>query len=168
MKPSSFSCELSANSTASQRKVASVSPCLAMSSRLSTPDASSAPSPMKATAVPLRPSEAPNTQPATISTKITAVTRSSRDMDPMLARSLRAAAGASGVAPTPGEKIFETSSGSITIAVSVGTEEASSQVPKPISMPASFAICTPIGLHEVAVSHRAEDTARLAIAQNIR
>ncbi len=76
--------------------------------------------------------------------------------------------GASGVAPTPGGKIFETSSGNITIAISVGTEEAASQLPNPISSPALCTICTPIGLHEVAVIHSAEETARLAIVQNMR
>jgi hypothetical protein len=56
----------------------------------------------------------------------------------------------------PGEKIFETSRGNIAIAKSDGTEEARNQLPKPISTPAFCAICTPIGLHEVAVRHRAE------------
>jgi hypothetical protein len=123
---------------------------------------------MNATAVLLSCSALPNTQPATITTNVTAVIRSSRDIAPMPARSLRAAAGASGVAPTPGEKISKTSRGNITIALSVGTEEARSQLPKPISSPAFCAIWTPIGLQEVAVSQRAEETARLAIAQNMR
>ena len=123
---------------------------------------------MNATAVMLSFSALPNTQPVTITTKVTAVIHSSRDIGPMPASSLRAAAGASGVAPTPGEKIFATSRGNIPIATSVGTEEARSQLPKPISNPAFCAICTPIGLAEVAVSQRAEETARLAIAQNMR
>ena len=88
----------------------------------------------------------PNTQPATITTKVTAVIHSSRDIAPMPASSLRAAAGASGVAPTPGGKIFATSRGNIAIAMSDGTEEARNQFPKPISSPAFCAICTPIGL----------------------
>ena len=83
---------------------------------------------MNATLVALRFSALPNTQPATITTKVTAVIHSSRDIAPMPARSLRAAAGASGVAPTPGEKIFATSNGNIRIAVSVGTDEARNQL----------------------------------------
>ena len=86
----------------------------------------------------------------------------------MLASSARAAAGASGVAPTRGGKSFETSRGNIAIAMSAGTEEARNQLPNPISSPDFCAICTPIGLAEVAVIQRAEETARLAIAQNMR
>ena len=93
---------------------------------------------------------------------------SSRDIVPMPASSLRAAAGASGVAPTRGGKSFATSSGNIPIATSAGTQEARSQDPNPISSPNFCAICTPIGLAEVAVIQRAEETARLAIAQNMR
>src|SRR6266480_3208912 len=63
MKPSSFNCALRANKTASQRKVTRVSPCLAMSLSVSTPVTNSAPNPRKATAVPLRPSALPKTQP---------------------------------------------------------------------------------------------------------
>ena len=168
MKPSSFNWPLRANRTASQRKVASVSPCLEMSSSVSTPATSSTPNPRNATLVPLRFSALPNTQPATITANVPAVIHSSRDIGPMRARSLRAAAGASGVAPTRGGKSFATSRGNIAIAMSDGTEEARSQLPKPISSPAFCAICAPIGLHEVAVIQRAEETARLAIPQNMR
>ena len=54
------------------------------------------------------------------------------------------------------------------IATSDGTEEARSQLPKLISSPAFCAICTPIGLAEVAVIQRADEIARLAIPQNMR
>ena len=54
------------------------------------------------------------------------------------------------------------------MAVSAGTQEARSQLPKPTSMPDWRITCTPIGLAEVAVIHRAEETARLAMPQNIR
>ncbi len=61
-----------------------------------------------------------------------------------------------------------TRNGNMAIATSVGTEEAHSQLPNPISSPAFCTICTLIGLHDVAVIQRAEETARLAIAQNMR
>ena len=93
---------------------------------------SSKPNPMNATLVVLRCSLLPKIQPATISTKATAVIHSLRDIAPMPASSLRAAAGASGVAPTRGGKVFATSRGSIPIAMSDGTEEASSHFPKSI------------------------------------
>ena len=86
----------------------------------------------------------------------------------MPASSLRAAAGASGVLPTRGGKSFATSRGSSPIAISEGTEEASKHFPNSISSPAFCTICTPIGLAEVAVIQRAEETARLAISQNMR
>ena len=86
----------------------------------------------------------------------------------MPASSLRAAAGASGVLPTPGGKSFATIRGRSTIATSDGTAEARNHFPKSISSPAFCTICTAIGLQEVAVIHSAEETARLAIAQNMR
>ncbi len=103
-----------------------------------------------------------------MNTKVTAVIHSSRDMRPMPASSLRAAAGASGVLPTPGGKNFATISGSSAIATSVGTDEARIHLPKSIDRPAFSAICTPIGLQDVAVIHSADETARPAIEQNIR
>ena len=54
------------------------------------------------------------------------------------------------------------------MAVSAGTHEARSQLPKPISSPNCFVTCTPIGLAEVAVIQSAEETARLAMVQNMR
>ncbi len=72
------------------------------------------------------------------------------------------------MAPTRGGKSFATIHGSSVIAVSAGTHEATSQLPKPISIPDWRITCTPMGLAEVAVIHRAEETARLAIAQNMR
>ncbi len=94
--------------------------------------------------------------------------RSSRDSGPSAASALRAATGASGVSPTPGGKIRATTHGSSRIAVSAGTEAAMSHLPKPISSPNSRATWMPIGLADVAVIQSADETARLAIAQNIR
>ena len=56
----------------------------------------------------------------------------------------------------------------IMLAISAGTEATSSHVPKSIFRPCSAASDTPIGLAEVAVSHSADETARLAMPQNIR
>src|SRR4029077_3236820 len=133
-----------------------------------TPASSSTPKPINATLVVLRSSLLPNTQPATISTKVAAVIHSSRDILPMLARSLRAAAGASGVLPTRGGKIFATMRGRRPSATSDGTAEASNHLPKLISSPAFCTICTAIGLQEVAVIQRAEEIARLATPKNMR
>ena len=157
-----------AKSTASHKKVTSVSPCLVMSSSVITPRNSNTPKPMKATLVVLSCSMLPKTQPATISTKVPAVIHSSRDIRPMAASSLRAAAGASGVLPTPGGKSCATIRGSSAIAMSEGTDEARSHFPKSISSPACWTICTAIGLADVAVIHNAEETARPAIEQNMR
>ncbi len=99
---------------------------------------------------------------------VTAVIRSSRDIGPMLASSARADAGASGVLPTRGGKSFETSRGNKTIATSAGTHDARIQGANPILSPNFSAICTPIGLAEVAVNQSADETARLAMAQNIK
>ena len=107
-------------------------------------------------------------QPETISTNAIAVIRSSRDSGPSSASAARAATGASGVSPTPGGNSRATTHGSSRIAVSAGTEAATSQLPKPISSPNSRATWMAIGLADVAVIQRAEETARLAIAQNIR
>src|SRR5512133_412463 len=109
-----------------------------------------------------------NIQPATISTKATAVIHSSRDNGPNSASALRAAAGASGVEPTPGGKSRAMSQGNKTIHTSVGTDDAMIHLPKPTFTPYSRATCIAIGLAEVAVIQSAEDTARLAMAQNIR
>ncbi len=168
MKPSSFSWPERANSTASQRNVASVSPCLAMSSIVRTFVISSTPSPAKAMLVTLSLSESAKIQPATISTNAAAVIFSSRVRGPIAANAVRAAAGASGVAPTPGGNSRATTSGSRTMAVSAGTDAATSHLPKPMSRPKSRATCRPIGFADVAVIHSAEETARLAIPQNIR
>ena len=81
---------------------------------------------------------------------------------------MRAAAGASGVLPTRGGKIFATIRGMSPIAINDGTDEARNHFAKSILSPAFSAICTAIGLAEVAVIQSAEETARPAIAQNIR
>ena len=52
--------------------------------------------------------------------------------------------------------------------MSAGTEAATSHLPKSISTPNSRAIWIPIGLADVAVIQSAEETARLAMPQNIR
>ena len=51
---------------------------------------------------------------------------------------------------------------------SAGTDAASSHVPKLIFTPDCAASDTPIGLAEVAVSQRADETPRLAMPQNMR
>ena len=107
-------------------------------------------------------------QPVTISTNATAVIFSSRVSGPIAAIAVRAAAGASGVARTPGEWSFATTSGNRRIAVNAGTDAATSHVPKLMVRPNSRATWMPIGLADVAVIHSAEETARLAMPQNIR
>src|SRR5207248_2679624 len=107
-------------------------------------------------------------QPTTIDTKATAVIHSSRDRDPKSANALRAAAGASGVSPTPGGNKRASNQGNVTIATSAGTQAAMSHFPNPTSKPYSFATCTAIGFADVAVIQRADDTAKLAMPQNIR
>ena len=168
MKPSSFSCPLSAKSTASQRKVMRVPPSCAMSSRVSTLLASRTPNPAKATAVRSSPNGFAMIQPATISANAIATIHSSRDIGPMSRRAARAAAGASGVALTTGGIQRYSIRGRSRIAASAGTDAATSHEPKPILRPACSASCTPMGLTEVAVSQSAEETARLAIPQNMR
>ena len=94
---------------------------------------------------------------------------SSRDIGPMPAISARAAAGASGVAPTPRRKELrdeQRQQRDRDERRHAGGEEPAD--PKPISSPDCRAICTPIGLAEVAVIQRAEETARLAMVQNMR
>jgi hypothetical protein len=81
---------------------------------------------------------------------------------------LRAATGASGVLPTRGGNRRATTHGSATIADSAGTQAATNHLPKPMSRPNSRTTCRPIGLADVAVIHNADDTARLAIPQNMR
>jgi hypothetical protein len=110
----------------------------------------------------------PKIQPLTISMNVTAVISSSRDIRPMAANSLRAAAGASGVLPTRGGKAFATITGNSTSATSDGTDDARNHEPKSISRPDCRTIWTAIGFADVAVIHSAEDTARLAIEQNMR
>ena len=58
--------------------------------------------------------------------------------------------------------------GSRRMVASAGTDAASSHVPKVIFRPDCAASDTPIGLAEVAVSHRADETLRLAMPQNMR
>jgi len=54
------------------------------------------------------------------------------------------------------------------MAASAGTHDASSHPPKSICTPSFSAMDAPMGFAEVAVSHSADDTARLAIPQNMR
>ncbi len=58
--------------------------------------------------------------------------------------------------------------GSRKIVVRAATDEASSHGPNPICRARCAARETPKGFAEVAVSHRAEETLRLAIPQNMR
>ena len=109
-----------------------------------------------------------NIQPDTISAKATAVIHSSRESGPSSASILRAATGASGVSRTRGGKSQPMTHGRARIAVSAGTEATSSHLPKPISRPNSRTTCRPIGLAEVAVIQSADETARLAMLQNMR
>ena len=61
-----------------------------------------------------------------------------------------------------------TTHGSSRIAVRAGAEAIISHLPNPISTPNRCATWIPTGLADVAVIHSADETARLAIAQNIR
>src|SRR5512135_749376 len=54
------------------------------------------------------------------------------------------------------------------MATSVGTDAAISQEPKPMERPKVRPISNPMGLAEVAVSQRAEETLKLAMPQNMR
>src|SRR5262245_51572011 len=54
------------------------------------------------------------------------------------------------------------------IASSVGTDEAISHEPKPMSTPKWRAISVPSGLAAIAVSQRADDRLRLTMPENIR
>src|SRR5262245_20895049 len=58
--------------------------------------------------------------------------------------------------------------GMMTIANSVGTEDAISHDTNEMLTPDSFAISAPSGLPAIAVSQRADDSVRLAIPENIR
>ncbi len=118
--------------------------------------------------VTFSPSLSAKIQPDTISANATAVIRSSRENGPNAARALRAATGASGVSPTRGGNSRAITQGKARIAVSAGTQEATNHFPKPIWIPYSRTSCIPIGFAEVAVIQRADDTARLAMVQNIR
>ena len=50
----------------------------------------------------------------------------------------------------------------------VGIEDATNQEPKPISRPWPRAISAPSGFAAMAVNHRADETVRLAMPENIR
>ena len=76
--------------------------------------------------------------------------------------------GASGVSSTPGGNNRAINQGKQRSAVKAGTAEAINHFPKPIGCHTAAPACSPMGLAEVAVIHRADDTARLAMAQNIR
>src|SRR2546430_6389786 len=108
------------------------------------------------------------TQPVTINRNATATTFSSRVNGPIDRSAARAAAGASGVARTPGGNSQYRTMGRSSTAASAGTDAASSHEPKSIFRPYCRAISMPIGLTDVAVSHKADETERLAIPQNMR
>ena len=169
MKPSSFSWLLSANSTASQRYVTSVPPCWAMSSTVRTLVARSTARPPKATAVRFRFKVPAMTQPVTMSAKDTATIHSSRLRGPIERSAARAAAGASGEAVTPGGYNRYRNQGKQQDRGQRRNrrgDEPRAEVDR--RGRTASATDTPIGLTEVAVSQRAEETARLAIPQNIR
>src|SRR4029453_10839496 len=126
------------------------------------------PNPAKAILVTLSCSLSAKIQPVTISTKAIAVIRSSRDSGPNSASALFAAAGASGVAPTPGGNKRASNHGKRRIAVNAGTDAAMSHFPKPRLTPYSCATRNAIGLGDVAVIQSAEEAARLALPQNIK
>ena len=74
----------------------------------------------------------------------------------------------SGVAVRSGA-ISQWSSGGISaIASSVGSDDATSQLPNPISTPKVRAISAPSGLAAIAVSQSADERLRLAMPENIR
>ena len=105
--------------------------------------------------------------PVTMTAKFTATIHSSRVSRPMLLSSLRAIAGASGVSVTPGGNSrnyhWQQKNG-----CQRRTDAASNHLPKEIFTPDCAASDTPMGLAEVAVSHRADETLRLAMPQNMR
>src|SRR6185312_10695648 len=139
-----------------------------MSLAVNTPVISNRPRPANATLVTFRFSLSANIQPVTISTNAMAVIHSSRDSGPSSASAFRAAAGASGVAPTPGGNKRASNQGSARIETSAGTDEAISHFPKPTFTPYFCATWIAIGFADVAVIHSAEETARPAMVQNIR
>ena len=169
MKPSSFSCALRANEhrepEEGHQRVALLGDVVEREHAREQQHAE----PHEGDGGPLRCSALPKTQPATISTKITG-------RDPLVSRH-RAHAGEilarrrGGLGRLPdaaAERASQRSAATAAIATSDGTEEARSQLPKPILSPAFCAICTPIGLAEVAVIQSAEESARPAIEQNMR
>ena len=101
-------------------------------------------------------------------TNVAATMRSSLESGPSAASARFAAAGASGVEVTSGDMIRWRIHGSSTIAASVGTDEATSHVPKLIVTPKLRAISAPSGLAAMAVNHNADDRLRLTMPENIR
>ena len=87
---------------------------------------------------------------------------------PSSASARRAARGASGVAVTSGLMTLYRTSGSRAIAARVGMEDATNQEPNPISRPWARAISAPRGFAAMAVNHRADETVRLAMPENMR
>ena len=86
----------------------------------------------------------------------------------MASSAARAAAAPRAWPMTSGRISLKSSQGSNAIATSVGTDEATSHEPKPISRPWPRAISAPSGLAAIAVNHSADDTVRLAMPENIR
>ena len=148
--------------------VASTSPSFAMSAPVSTPVASRTPRPNSAIAVESMWNVPATAHPATIATNVPVTIFSARLSGPSAASASRAAAGAPGVARTSGAVSLKSTNGSSAIAASVGTDEASSHDPKPISTPKVRAISAPSGFAAIAVNQSADDRLRLAIPENIR
>ena len=148
--------------------VARTSPSFAMSSSVRTPDTSRTPRPRNATAVESSFNVAADAHSATIPTNAARTIRSSRPSGPSAASARRASAGASGVALISGAISQRSSSGISSIAVSVGTQAATSHEPNPISTPNVLAISVPSGLAAIAVSHNVDERLRLTMPENIR
>ena len=149
--------------------MASVSPCVAMSSSVSTFVISSTPSPAKAMLVTLSFSVSAKIQPDTISTNATAVILSSRVSGPIAASAVARGGRRVGRRAHAGrEELRDDQRQQRGSPSAPAPRPSTSHLPKPISSPNSRAIWTPIGLADVAVIHSADETARLAMPQNIR
>ena len=148
--------------------MASVSPSDDMSEIVRTFIISRRPKPKNATLVTLRCRASAKTQLRTMNAKTPEVIHSSRVRGPSAPSSFRAATGALGVAPTAGGKMSAMTRGSNRIAIRAGTDDVISHLPKPISTPNCCATWMAMGLAEVAVIQRADETGRLAMPQNIR
>src|SRR5262245_61128687 len=139
-----------------------------MSPSVSTLVASRTPRPRNATAVESSDSAAADPHNSTMPANVVSTIFSLRLSGPSVARARRAAAGASGVAFGSGPINHARNGGMRIIAISVGTDAATSHDANEISTPDARAISAPIGLAAIAVSHNADDRLRLTMPENIR